>query len=159
MRRQIIHLLLGALLTPCLLPYALAQSEEVQKTDPPTEKIGEHRSGAKADQISQSEDCRRVPESDERRCLHRRPRRVWSEGETEDPCGVWRPKRRGRHALIGAVIGFGIGAAVGAKGNKDQHTRARVVAPVLGGAVGAWIGATIGGAHPSDRFASAHCEP
>jgi hypothetical protein len=59
---------------------------------------------------------------------------------------MWRQRGNGRHALIGAVIGFGIGAALGAKGNKDPH--ARVTAPVLFGSVGALIGAAVGAGHP-----------
>jgi hypothetical protein len=60
--------------------------------------------------------------------------------------GMWRQPGNGRHALIGAIIGFGLGAAIGAKGNQDPH--ARVVAPVLSGGAGALIGAAIGASHP-----------
>jgi hypothetical protein len=59
---------------------------------------------------------------------------------------MWRQPGNGRHALIGALIGFGVGAALGAKGNQDPH--ARVVAPVLFGGGGALIGAAIGASHP-----------
>ncbi len=63
--------------------------------------------------------------------------------------GTWRRQRgNGRHALIGALIGFGIGAALGAKGNQDQNTRARISAPILFGGVGALIGAAVGASHP-----------
>jgi hypothetical protein len=60
---------------------------------------------------------------------------------------TWRQRGNGRHALVGALIGFGLGAAIGAKGNQDQHTRARVVAPILVGSAGALIGAAIGASH------------
>jgi hypothetical protein len=60
--------------------------------------------------------------------------------------GMSRQRGNGRHALIGALIGFGIGAALGAKGNQDPH--ARVVAPVLFGGAGALIGAAVGASHP-----------
>jgi hypothetical protein len=60
--------------------------------------------------------------------------------------GMWRQPGNGRHALIGAIIGFGLGAAIGAKGNQDPH--ARVVAPVLAGGAGALIGAAIGASLP-----------
>jgi len=59
---------------------------------------------------------------------------------------MWRQQGNGRHALIGALIGFGIGAALGAKGNRDPH--ARVVAPILFGGAGALIGAAVGASHP-----------
>lgn len=44
------------------------------------------------------------------------------------PCGLgyggmWRQRGNGRHALIGALFGFGVGAAIGAKGNQDPHAR------------------------------------
>jgi hypothetical protein len=61
---------------------------------------------------------------------------------------TWRQRGNGRHALIGALIGFAIGAAIGVKGNQDQHTRARIVAPILFGGAGALIGAAIGASHP-----------
>lgn len=60
--------------------------------------------------------------------------------------GMWRQPGNGRHALIGAIIGFGLGAAMGAKGNQDPH--ARVVAPVLSGGAGALISAALGASHP-----------
>jgi hypothetical protein len=59
---------------------------------------------------------------------------------------MWRQRGNGRHALIGALIGFGVGAAIGAKANKDPN--ARVSAPVLFGGFGALIGAGIGASHP-----------
>lgn len=60
--------------------------------------------------------------------------------------GMWRQRGNRRHALIGALVGFGLGAAIGAKGNKDPHARAS--APVLFGSAGALIGAAIGASHP-----------
>jgi hypothetical protein len=59
---------------------------------------------------------------------------------------MWRQRGNGRHALIGALVGFGVGAAIGAKANKDPH--ARVSAPILFGGFGALIGAGIGASHP-----------
>lgn len=61
-------------------------------------------------------------------------------------CGrMLRQRGNGRHALIGALVGFGIGAAMGAKANKDPH--ARVSAPALFGGAGALVGASIGASH------------
>jgi hypothetical protein len=48
---------------------------------------------------------------------------------------MWMPSPSGRHAAIGAVIGFGLGAAVGTKGNGG--TRATLTFGVLGGLMGA----------------------
>jgi hypothetical protein len=62
--------------------------------------------------------------------------------------GMWQPEFNGRHAAIGAAIGFGLGAAVGAKGNTDQHVQARIAAPLLFGSVGALFGAVIGAGAP-----------
>jgi hypothetical protein len=50
----------------------------------------------------------------------------------------------GKHALIGAVIGFGLGAAIGAKANSDSHPGATVGAVVLVGGIGALMGAMDG---------------
>lgn len=158
MQRQIIQCLLVAFLMQCMLPYAPAQSGEVpnevkqeaQNTNPPTENTGESRFsvGAGTDQVQNWDGCQRLPRCNEPRSVYRRRYREYQDDEAEDSRAMWRASRRRRHALIGAIIGFGIGAAIGAKGNKDQHTRARVGAPLLGGAIGALIGAAIGGAHP-----------
>ena len=55
----------------------------------------------------------------------------------------------GRHALIGALIGFGLGAAAGAHANTDQHPGAGVKAAFLVGSVGGLLGALVGAATPS----------
>jgi hypothetical protein len=52
---------------------------------------------------------------------------------------TWTPSGSGKHALIGALIGFGIGAAVAAKGHGSAGTIAAIGA--LGGAIGAGLGA------------------
>jgi hypothetical protein len=61
----------------------------------------------------------------------------------------WVEPANGRHAAIGAVIGFGLGAALGAKANTDQHPGAGVQASLLIGTLGAAIGAAVGYATPS----------
>jgi hypothetical protein len=53
----------------------------------------------------------------------------------------------GKHALIGAVIGFGLGAAIGAKANSDSHPGATVGAVFLVGGIGALMGAMVGMNH------------
>lgn len=60
---------------------------------------------------------------------------------------MWQPSS-GRHAAIGALIGFGLGAAVGAKANTDQHEQARVAAPLIFGGFGALFGALVGASIP-----------
>jgi len=59
----------------------------------------------------------------------------------------------GRHAAIGAIIGFGLGAALGAKANKDQHPGATLRFSLLLGTFGAAMGALIAqGAPPFSRL-------
>jgi hypothetical protein len=57
----------------------------------------------------------------------------------------------GRHAVIGALIGFGIGAALGAKANQDPHPGVTLKASLLVGFIGAGLGAAIGAGAPSFR--------
>jgi hypothetical protein len=52
--------------------------------------------------------------------------------------GMWMPSPSGRHAAIGALIGFGLGAAVGAKGTGGA--RVTLTSGVLGGLLGAAFG-------------------
>jgi hypothetical protein len=67
--------------------------------------------------------------------------------------GMWRGNGSGRHAAVGALIGFGIGAALGAKANKDPHPGVTVKASLLVGSVGGLLGALIGqGAPPYARL-------
>jgi len=63
--------------------------------------------------------------------------------------GMWMPEGSGRHAVIGAVVGFGLGAALGAKANTDQHAGATARASVLFGSFGALLGAVAGHGFPS----------
>ena len=63
--------------------------------------------------------------------------------------GVWATPGNGRHALIGAAIGFGLGAALGARANTDRHPGAGATAAVLVGCFGALIGAAVGNGVPS----------
>ena len=51
---------------------------------------------------------------------------------------MWMPSPSGRHAAIGALVGFGLGAAVGAKGTGGA--RATLTFGVLGGLLGAAFG-------------------
>jgi hypothetical protein len=68
--------------------------------------------------------------------------------------GVWMEEGSGRHAAIGALIGFGLGAALGAHANKDQHPGVGVRAAVLVGTIGAVLGAAVGYNTPSFRARS-----
>jgi hypothetical protein len=61
---------------------------------------------------------------------------------------VWTPSPSGRHALIGAVIGFGLGAAVGAKGNGGARVSLTL------GTIGGMMGAAFGLMTPSYRARS-----
>jgi hypothetical protein len=63
----------------------------------------------------------------------------------------WMDRGNGRHALIGALIGFGVGAAIAAKANKTPNPGGAIV---LVGGVGALIGAAVGANHGGPgRFA------
>jgi hypothetical protein len=74
--------------------------------------------------------------------------------------GMWAEPGNGRHAAIGAVIGFGLGAALGAKANTDQHPGAGVQASLLVGVLGAAIGAAVGyGVPPMRRWAGNRHRP
>jgi len=55
--------------------------------------------------------------------------------------GMWMSEGSGRHALIGALIGFGMGAAIVAKGNGG--VRASLAFGTLGAGIGAAMGFTI----------------
>lgn len=63
---------------------------------------------------------------------------------------MWSEPGSGRHALIGAVIGFGLGAAIGAKG-AGGSARLSVGFGIIGGAMGAAFGASIP-SWPGGRF-------
>ena len=152
MRQQIVHSLLASLLLiQSVLPCALAQTGEGQTANHSLAAEGhldECSPETQHEDISRCTGDGQTPSE----LAHRRPVtpvppqiRYPRPGASS---GMWPPPRNRRHALIGAVIGFGIGAALGAKANKDQHTRARVVAPILFGGVGAMIGAAVGGSVP-----------
>ncbi len=153
MRHQIIHAMLATLLLQTALPHAWAQSGENQSTN---DRPAAERVAARNPNPDQGESPRGWGEPQRgrgcERCRypHPMPRRRYPERypDDEDPRYLYPRTHRGRHALIGAIIGFGIGAALGAKANKDQHTQARVGAPLLFGAVGALIGAAVGANHP-----------
>jgi hypothetical protein len=155
MRQPIVYYLLAFLLLILSgLPRAGAQTAEEQTaSDGPTAtEILRARSpytqhedltGCCRDAQTLSELARRSPAPvDPARIRH--PRGWGYDGRRYG--GMWRQPGNGRHALIGAIIGFGLGAAIGAKGNQDPH--ARVVAPVLAGAAGALLGAAIGASRP-----------
>lgn len=155
MRQPIVYFLLASLLLiPSPLPRAWAQTAEEQTaSDGPAAKeilaarrpYTQHeelsccfRDGQTLSELARGSPAPVVP----LRSRHPRARGYdgWGHG------GMWRQPGNGRHALIGAIIGFGLGAAMGAKGNQDPH--ARVVAPVLSGGAGALIGAALGASHP-----------
>jgi|SRR5215472_6785432 len=149
MRQQLVHLRLSSLLfILSMLPCAWVQTGVAQTSDQAlsTEKITVARcaytqhdniAGCAGDgqTLSELAQRRRAPFSSRDIRYHR-----------IGYAGMWRQRGNGRHALIGALIGFGVGAAIGAKGNQDPH--ARVSAPVLFGGAGAMIGAAIGASHP-----------
>jgi hypothetical protein len=60
---------------------------------------------------------------------------------------AWGPGN-GRHAAIGALIGFGIGAALGAKANNDPHPGVTLKASLLVGFIGSGLGAAIASGVP-----------
>jgi hypothetical protein len=154
MRQPIVYFLLASvLLIQSVLPAAsaqtLTQTEEKQTAD--DSLIAERTLVARsaytelADIARSSEDDQTRSEPARRRPVPPPPPRIqYPRGRSHG--AMWQQRGNGRHALIGAVIGFGIGAALGVKGNKDQH--ARVTAPVLFGSVGALIGAAVGAGHP-----------
>ncbi len=150
MRQQIVHsLFVSLLLTLTALPCAWTQTGEAQTANyrPPAKEILAARIPytQHADLACCSGGDQPLSELAQRSPLPllppqmRYPRR-------RGYGGMWRQPGNGRHALIGALIGFGIGAALGAKANQDRH--ARVLAPILFGGGGALIGAGIGASHP-----------
>ena len=142
MRQQIVCFPVAFVLL-MLLPCAWAQTA----SDIPTgEKIAARSAHAQHEDIARcSGDGQTLSEFAQRRPVSLAPRGIrYPRGRGYG--GMWRQRGNGRHALIGALIGFGVGAAIGAKGNQDPH--ARVVAPVLFGGAGALIGAGIGASHP-----------
>jgi hypothetical protein len=150
MRQQIVRFLLTSLLfMQIVLPCALAQTRETQTANDSltAEKVFVEGSPApQRDDIAHSEAGQTPTELDHRGPVTPVPPRILYP-RTASPRGAWQPRNR-RHALIGALIGFGIGAALGAKGNRDQHTSARIAAPILVGGVGALIGAAVGSSVP-----------
>ncbi len=70
--------------------------------------------------------------------------------------GVWMEEGSGRHAAVGALIGFGLGAALGAHANKDQHPGVGVRAAFLVGTIGAVLGAAVGYGTPTFYARSPH---
>lgn len=148
MRRRTIHCVLAALLAQCTLPHLSAQSGEIPQTASSTQSIVDPRLGERPGAVLRKpEDCTSRAGSFERTCIHMRRHHAFDGSDPAYGPQAWQ-SHRNRHALIGALIGFAIGAAAGAKGNQDQHTRAKVGAPLLVGAMGALIGAAVGGSHP-----------
>lgn len=62
---------------------------------------------------------------------------------------VWAEPGSGRHALVGAIIGFGLGAAIGAKGTSNAPGANRPAASILIGGIGGLLGAAVGYGTPS----------
>jgi hypothetical protein len=149
MRQQIVRFLLASLLfMQSLLPCALAQTRETQTPNDSltAEKVFLDCSPAtQREDIAHSAAGQTPSELAHRRPVTPVPPRI-RYPRTGSPRGAGQPSRR--RALIGALIGFGIGAALGAKGNRDQHTSARIAAPILVGGVGAMIGVAVGSSVP-----------
>jgi hypothetical protein len=150
MRQQIVRFLLAYLLfMQSVLPCALAQTGETQTANDglTAERVFVEGSPTRRhEDIAHSEAGQTPSELAHQRPVAPVPPRI-RYPRTGSPRGAWQPRNR-RHALIGALIGFGIGAALGAKGNRDQHTSARIAAPMLVGGVGAMIGAAVGSSVP-----------
>jgi hypothetical protein len=148
MQPRIIHfLLIFFLLMLSGLPHAWAQTEDGPNDSPTAQKILLARSTyAQPEDVATGSDGQRPPEFAHGRRRPSFPPAVRYPYPGGAYGGMWRQPANKRHALIGALIGFGVGAAIGAKGNKDPH--ARVSAPVLFGSFGALIGAAIGASHP-----------
>ena len=149
MPQQIVPSLLASfLLIQSVLPCALAQTGEghTANESQTAENILVARGAyIQHEDIARSGDGQTVSELAQRRPIPVVPPQMrYSRRRGYE--GTWRQRGNGRHALIGALIGFGIGAALGAKGNQDPH--ARVVAPVLFGGAGGLIGAAVGASHP-----------
>jgi len=147
MQQQIVHSLIATLLlVQSMLPSAWAQTRKQQAAnDSPTEEILVARTPC-----AQHEDVPRCAD-DTQTLSHFAQHRPILVVPTQMPYPrsreyetTWRQRGNGRHALIGALVGF----AIGVKGNQDQHTRERIVAPILFGGVGALIGAAVGASHP-----------
>jgi hypothetical protein len=150
MRQPIVHSLLASiLLIESVLPCVLAQTGEGQTANdsvaaekilvarsPYTQHEDIARSSSEGQTLSQLAQRRPVPLVP--------PQIRYPRGRSYG--GMWRQRGNRRHALIGALIGFGLGAAIGAKANQDPH--ARIVAPVLFGSAGALIGAAVGASRP-----------
>jgi hypothetical protein len=150
MRQRIVRFLLASLFCmQTMLPCAFSQTGKTQTANDSLTAERVFVEGCPATQredIAHSEAGQTPSES-----VHRRPLTQFPPAleypRAASPRGAWQPRNR-RHALIGALIGFGIGAALGAKGNRDQHTSARIAAPILVGGVGAMIGAAVGNSVP-----------
>ena len=150
MRQQIVRFLLASLLfMQSVLPCALARTGETQT---PNDSLTAEKVFFDCSPATQHEDIahsalgQTPSELAHQRPVTPVPPRILYP-RTVSPRSAWQPRNR-RHALIGALIGFGIGAALGAKGNRDQHTSARIAAPILVGGVGAMIGAAVGSSIP-----------
>jgi hypothetical protein len=149
MRQQIVHSLLASLLLiqsapPCVL--AQTGDGHTANDDLSANKILVARSP-----YTQHEDIARcsgegqTPELAQRRPVPLVPPQI-RYPRARSYRGMWRQRGNRRHALIGALIGFGLGAALGSKGNQDPH--AGIVAPVLFGSAGALIGGAMGASRP-----------
>ena len=151
MKQQIVHSLLASLLLiQSVAPYALAQTGEAQTANdsPTTEEIRVARSPyAQHEDIANGSGDGQPPSgiSQSRRGAPVPPQMRYPGA---GGYGMWQHHGNRRHALIGAVIGFGVGFAIGEKGSKNLNGRDRATMSVLFGSVGAMIGAAVGASHP-----------
>jgi hypothetical protein len=145
MTQQIVRFLVASLLfTLTMLPSALAQTGNTQTANDtlPAEKISVEAGPATPCQdVAHSEPDPAPGESAQRRPATPLPPRLGYPRSVGPRGAAWQPGNK-RHALIGAIIGFGIGAAVGAKGHRDLGSRALIAG------VGAALGAAVGNATP-----------
>jgi hypothetical protein len=132
---------------------AIAQTADQQAADELTNGVAAARcqyTTADAACIGSKESGRETIDTNDETTVAQLPRRIPGPprrashpmGYPRAYSGMWMPSPGGRHAAIGALIGFGLGAAVGAMGMGTGGARATLTFGVLGGLLGAAFGCT-----------------
>ena len=151
MKQHIVYSLLASLLLmQSVAPYALAQTGEAQTANdtPTADEIQVARSSyTQHEDIANGSGDGQAPLglSQSRRGAPVPPQVRYPRA---GGYGMWQHHGNRRHALIGAVIGFGVGFAIGEKGSKNLNGRDRATMSILFGSAGAMIGAAVGASHP-----------
>jgi hypothetical protein len=153
-------MLASFVLTTCAVAQASEESKTVAEESSPTSgptfaARSTYTNSAKTEDVSGNTDLRKVEDGAvlnlaqlSRRRVAPMPPRGYAPDSYETH---WMDRGNGRHALIGALIGFGVGAALAAKANKGPNLGTAIV--LVGGA-GALIGAAVGVNHGGPgRFA------